>query len=62
MSCNMIDFESLIMKGVVELEGISDMEDIVALASSLGELLLHPGGERVYTLKPSNGEQSLARC
>ena len=56
---SMIDFESLKMKGLVELEGVSDEQDIVDLASTLGQLRLHPNGERVYTLKPSDGEQSL---
>lgn len=55
----MIDFESLKMEGVMELEGVSDEQDIVDLASSLGQLRLHPNGERVYKLTPSNGEQSL---
>ena len=55
----MIDFESLKMKGVVELEGVSDEQDIVDLASSLGQLRLHPNGEQVYKLTPSNGKQSL---
>lgn len=55
----MIDFELLKMKGVLELEGVSDKQDIVDLASSLGQLRTHPNGERVYILKPSDGEQSL---
>ena len=54
-----IDFESLKMKGLVEVEGVSNEQDIVDLAISLGQLRTHPNGERIYTLKPSDGEQSL---
>lgn len=54
-----LDLDELQDKGIMIVEGVSSVEELVDLAESLGNILLHPNGERVAKLKANCGSNSL---
>jgi len=53
-----LDFKQIKL-GFFEVNNISSSEDLSKLASSIGQIIPHPNGEKIYTLSPNTGEDAI---
>lgn len=55
----MIDLDKLQKKGWLEIDDIESENDLISLASRLGNIIPHPNGETIFCLEPSDGKNSV---